>query len=88
MSDSGICLFEDYHNKANVFEVAYKDIFDKDVVIDNLDMVDLVCGNTYYLLYRDFGKVYVFSSENINNSRIGARRSIKILNKNKFKVFE
>ena len=56
--------------------------------IDNLNMVDLVCENTYYLLYQNFGKVYVFSSEGINNSKIGNKRLVKITNKNKFKVFE
>ena len=89
MTDGGILLFQDYHNRKKIGEISYTDILAKESELGNLEISGLEVGVCYYLLYRNYGNVYIFDSSKMGKSNIGYTKKIKIKEgESRYEVFE
>ena len=87
--DSGILLFQEYHNRKKVGEISYTDVLIKDSELGNLEVSELEVDVCYYLLYRNYGNVYIFDSSKMGRCNIGYSRKIKIKEgENRYEIFE
>lgn len=85
ISESGILTFLDYNTK-NLKELSYQDIIEPENDLNNVEYSQLVKDKTYFILRRNYGKVYLFESDNISKSKCGSRKKTKILGE-KYEIF-
>lgn len=89
MADNGILMWQEYHNRKKIVEMGYSDVLGKEVVLSNLEISDLEIDDRYYILYRDYGKAYVFNSSKMGKTNMGYTRKIKIKEGDKgFELFK
>lgn len=88
MTEGGILLFQEYHNRKKLGELSYMDILAKESELGNIEMSELDVGICYYLLHRNYGKIYIFDSSKMGKSNSGYTRKIKVKKgENSYEVF-
>lgn len=86
MDDSGVLSFQDRMNK-NILEFGFNDIIKTEDGLLNIEAHELVQDMNYFILYRNYGYIYIFKNDKINKGNCGYKKLPKII-KGKYDVFK